>query len=249
MEERESTFPSEWEIPWTNEQVARLWDYYSRTPPYADMYFSKVFGAQILKACSLPLSAELDVLDFGCGPGFLWDHLRMLGARWAYTGVDFSSNSVRDLQHKAAGVSGFVRATHITSLPMGFGKHTFDVVLLVEVVEHLVDAHLNATLQEASRLLKRGGTMVITTPNREDLGRAKKICPNCSAVFHEWQHVRSWSKEALTDYVRAYGFATRSAKELDFAVSGIMGRLVRLGRRLAHGPRRAPHLLMTFSKQ
>lgn len=246
MEERDSAVP-EWEIPWSDEQVARLWNYYSRTLPHA--YFSKLFGARILKHCGLPLSTPLHVLDFGCGPGFLWDHLRSLNARWIYTGADFSPDSVHSLEHKAAGVSGFAEARHIRSLPTTFADNSFDAILLIEVVEHLRDDHLQATLKEASRLLKSGGTIVITTPNQEDLGRSKKMCPNCGATFHEWQHVRSWSKETLAECVAQYGLALRTAKELDFSAYGIKGRLVALGRRFIEGRRDPPHLLMTFSKQ
>lgn len=245
MEERNNPL-REWEIPWTDEQVARLWNYYSRTMPYA--YFSKLFGARILKQCGLPLSRPLRVLDFGCGPGFLWDHLRSLGARWTYSGVDFSPDSVRSVEQKAAGMTRFAGARHISALPAPFADDSFDAVLLVEVVEHLRDDHLQATLKEASRVLKPGGTLVISTPNREDLGRSKKLCPNCGATFHEWQHVRSWSKETLAECVLQYGFARRSAKELDFSAYGIKGRLVALGRRLVEGRRTPPHLLMTFSR-
>ena len=31
-------------IEWTDEKVSRLWNYYSHTPPYSEMYFAKVLG-------------------------------------------------------------------------------------------------------------------------------------------------------------------------------------------------------------
>lgn len=40
-------------IVWTDEKVARLWDYYTRT---GTPYFSQMHGREILKATGLPLN-------------------------------------------------------------------------------------------------------------------------------------------------------------------------------------------------
>jgi hypothetical protein len=42
-------------LEWMDEKVSRLWDYYARTHPYCDIYFSKVFGDRILKKSGLPV--------------------------------------------------------------------------------------------------------------------------------------------------------------------------------------------------
>lgn len=239
---------SEHRIEWDDTKVSRLWDYYSRTPPYADIYFSKVFGERILRNSGLSFERCISVLDFGSGPGFIWEHVRKLGIRWDYAGLDFSSDSVRKLNEKAAGHSQFKGGIHVRQLPTEFPDNHFDAVLLIEVVEHLRDEHLSGTLEEIWRVLKPGGVVVITTPNEEDLTLATKFCPECGAIFHEWQHVRSWSATTLSDYLQSSGFALRFATPIDFSEYGLLGTLVAKARRIVTGRHKRPHLIASFEK-
>ena len=235
-------------IQWTDQQVSRLWDYYSRTPPYSEIYFSKRFGDQLLKRSGLPLDEDLRVLDFGCGPGFIWDHLQALNARCEYTGIDFSPDSIRKLSEKASGQSRFGGAHVITGLTTPFPDATFDGVLLFEVVEHLKDEYLNATLREISRVLKQSGVLVISTPNDEDLRASTRFCPECGAIFHDWQHVRKWTVESLRERLKSYGFEIRAAQTLDFSAQGARGQVMRFARRLI-GRKVNPHMIASFQKK
>ncbi len=64
-------------IEWTNEKISRLWNYYSQNSPYNEEYFSKKVGKDIILKTEKIIGSINDkiVLDFGCGPGFLIDHL------------------------------------------------------------------------------------------------------------------------------------------------------------------------------
>lgn len=234
-------------IEWTDEKVSRLWNYYSRTPPYCDAYFSKVYGDRILKKSGLPLQQDLRVLDFGCGPGFIWEHLHALDSRWEYTGLDFSPDSVQKMTQKAKGNPRFAGVQHVTQLPTVLPDTHFDVVLLFEVVEHLKDEYLDGTLREAARVLKQGGVLVITTPNEEDLNASTRFCPDCGAVFHEWQHVRNWSVDSLAAHLQQNGFELRVAHTLDFAAQGALKRAVWWGRKML-GRKVNPHMVSVFQK-
>lgn len=203
------------EIEWDDSKVSRLWDYYSRTPPYSEMYFAKSAGHHVLRASGLPLRESLEVLDFGCGPGFIWEHLKKMGSNWKYTALDFSSNSIKTIIENASGHENFRGAIHVNSLPTNLPRDHFDVVLLFEVVEHLNDYYLDSTLIEIYQLLKKGGVAVVTTPNEENLSKLKMFCPECGAIFHKFQHVRSWSVSSLTDQIIRYGFRLQMAKSLD----------------------------------
>jgi 2-polyprenyl-3-methyl-5-hydroxy-6-metoxy-1,4-benzoquinol methylase len=238
---------SEHPINWDSQKVSRLWDYYSRTPRYSESYFSKVFGDLILRRCGLPLHQPLDVLDFGCGPGYIWEHMLKLEVRWHYMALDFSSVSVANVERKAQSHLQFKGAKHITKLPTELPPETFDAVLLIEVVEHLDDEHLGYTLRETARLLRNGGAVVITTPNNEDLATSTKLCPECGAVFHEWQHVRSWSLNSLDDQLTEHGFKRHIALTLDFSARGIVGQTIRLARVVLRKPR-APHIIAVYHK-
>lgn len=243
----------EHEIKWDDDKVSRLWDYYSRTPPYSEIYFSKLFGHHILRQSGLPLKTSLEVLDFGCGPGFIWDHLQGIGSNWQYTALDFSPNSVKRLKEKASGNKKFRGAQHVRSLPTDLPALQFDVILLFEVVEHLNDDYLSDTLAEVARLLKKGGVVVISTPNEEDISKSRKFCPECGAIFHEYQHVRNWSVDTLTTCLKSYGFDLRMAKTLDFTTQdftamGLFRKFKRIAHRLLKGNLTVPHMVAVFQK-
>jgi SAM-dependent methyltransferase len=242
------------EIEWNDSQVSRLWNYYACTPPYSELYFARRFGRLLLAAAGLPPRERLEVLDFGCGPGFMWDHIRDLGANWHYTGLDFSADSVAQLAARAQAQPGFRAAQLARELPTALPDASFDVVLLIEVVEHLDDRYLDGTLREAARLLKRGGVLVVSTPNEEDLSLSRKFCPSCGAIFHEWQHVRSWSVATLRDCLAGHGFAQVKHVTTDFEARGfgtvsLVARVRRLGRRLLGMRVTRPHMLAVFQKR
>jgi len=236
-------------IVWDDAKVSRLWNYYSKTPPYSDVYFSKVFGDLILKRSRLPIDTSLNILDFGCGPGFIWEHIVKLQAKWNYTGIDFSPESVQKTSQKGAGHTQFIEAEHITTLPTKYPKEQFDAVLLLEVVEHLTDDYLNGTLNEIGRVIKRGGVLVISTPNEEDLSKSSKFCPECGAIFHEWQHIRNWSIDTLATKLADHGFSLEFAETHDFRVRNLFQKLLRLARKLKGGAVNNPHMIAVFRKK
>ena len=147
---------------------------------------------------------------------------------------------------KGAGHDRFKGVSHIRGLPTEFPDHHFDAVLLLEVVEHLTDEHLNGRLNEVFRLLKPGGVVVITTPNDEDLSVAAKHCPECGAIFHEWQHVRSWNATTLAGHMGGFGFVSQFASPTDFWEHGLIGTAMVKARRILTGRRKRPHLIGTF---
>lgn len=253
MENEKSTVFKEHEIEWDDKKVSQLWNYYSRTPPYSEIYFSKLFGHHILRQSGLPLRESLVVLDFGCGPGFIWDHLKRMGAHWQYTALDFSPDSIKKVIEKANGHENFSGAKQVSSLPAELPDSHFDVVLLFEVAEHLNDTYLDGTLAEVARLLKKGGVVVISTPNEEDLSKSQKFCPECGAIFHEFQHVRSWCVSSLTDRLTQHGFSLRMAKTLDFTAQdftthGLFRKVKRTAQRLLKKDPGKPHMVAVFQK-
>ncbi|MCS6997629.1 MAG: methyltransferase domain-containing protein [Casimicrobiaceae bacterium] len=234
-------------IQWNETTVARLWNWYSRTSPFRDLYFAKRFGDLILRRSGLAPSAPLRILDFGCGPGFLWDHFKHVGVRWHYVGADFSADSIAQLESKARGAHGFAGAYRVERLPLPLPTASFDAAFLVEVVEHLDDAQLAPILGEMHRLLKPGGRLVISTPNSEDLSQSMRLCPECGAIFHEWQHVRSWEAESLSEYMRRFGFRPVRVRPEDFFARGAHRMAFNALRRALRGTSK-PHLLGIFAR-
>ncbi len=232
-------------IKWDDATVARLWNWYARTAPFRDLYFARRFGDQILRASGLPAGEPLTVLDFGCGPGFLYDHVRGAGARWTYIGADFSADSARQLRERAGGDPQFGGAHHLTALPVPLPDASVDAAFLVEVVEHVEDDYLLPTLREMRRLLKPDGRLVISTPNGENLAASMRLCPECGAIFHEWQHVRSWNAGSLAACLRGEGFVAERLAAHDFFGSDPLRALFYAMRRAVKREAR-PHLLGVF---
>jgi 2-polyprenyl-3-methyl-5-hydroxy-6-metoxy-1,4-benzoquinol methylase len=146
-------------------------------------------------------------VDVGCGGGHLMQFLMQHGMD--VYGADQSPISVEKVNAQFAGMTHFKGATVGTSdLPDAVA----DTVFMVEVVEHLDEAALTGALDEARRLLKPGGHLVLTTPNEENLDANKIMCPNCLAVFHQVQHVRSWSADALARRATVHGFECRTSE-------------------------------------
>ena len=104
----------------------------------------------------------LDVVDIGCGGGTYSKAFLELGAR-TVTGVDFSAEMVRTATELVPGAS-FVQGDAVaTGLPDGCA----DVVFERALVHHVHDRQ--AAAQEAMRLLRPGGTVVIQDRTPDDV--------------------------------------------------------------------------------
>jgi len=205
------------EIEWTPEQVARFWDYQSHRPSATANYFSIGHGMLIAKR-TLPRVVKQKsarILDFGCGTGHFLKFVSQLRPDLQLHGADFSSESICIAQSICASIEPPPDLRTLSSLPTSWASESFDAVFSLEVVEHLSNTALETMLAEIHRLLRNGGYAVITTPNDEDLEQLHTCCPNCGSTFHIWQHVRSWSRESLTEFMSRHGFALVSASNTE----------------------------------
>lgn len=208
----------EHKIEWDDEKVSRLWSFYSKNYPYNEMYFTKVFGKDILKRTKKIIKSFDDkvVLDFGCGPAFFIDHMVDLCINpKKYIGLDFSKDSVSIVDRKE--VRSFEKeGILVRSMPSPVKEGSVDVCFLIEVLEHLNEIYLENTLKEIHRLLKVGGKLIITTPNSEDLDFSNNFCPECGCIYHRFQHVRTWTKSSLEQKLRLFSFTKVDIVETNF---------------------------------
>ena len=110
---------------------------------------------------ALPLNG-LNILDVGCGGGLIAEPLARLGA--SVLGIDASPQNIETATAHAqrSGVNIEYRATTPEEFA-GFGQ-TFDVVVALEVVEHVHD--VNLFLEACSIMTDREGTIILATLNR-----------------------------------------------------------------------------------
>ena len=106
--------------------------------------------------------AGLRILDIGCGGGLLSEPMARLGA--AVVGADAAPRNIPVAQIHAQQSGLTIDYRHTTAEALAAAGEQFDVVLNMEVVEHVSDplAYLTACRQ----LLKPGGLMICSTLNR-----------------------------------------------------------------------------------
>ena len=117
------------------------------------------------------LSAGADVLDIGCGPGWLWAEGRdVFPGALSLILADFSPGMVADAVKAAeaagryAGVEGVV--ADASKLP--FADASFDAVLACHMLYHVPDARI--ALGELKRVLRPGGILAVTTNLEGNMG-------------------------------------------------------------------------------
>jgi 2-polyprenyl-3-methyl-5-hydroxy-6-metoxy-1,4-benzoquinol methylase len=221
-------------LEWTDELVGRFWDYQSTHRQ--DEYFTRRFGQRIVEETRRHIPTAAKICDFGCGAGYL---TAFLAQRFKIAGYDFSTTSVEATRHRLKGAPNFLGAYVCTDPSPMHG--TFDAVYLVETVEHLLVGQEASTMKMVGDMLGPGGSVIVTTPNAEKLDSSMVYCPCCQHEFHRWQHVRSFSKEDLIEFMDKYGFSLREIFSTDFSAVGFWPSLKKHLRQLLG--RKNPHLV------
>jgi 2-polyprenyl-6-hydroxyphenyl methylase/3-demethylubiquinone-9 3-methyltransferase len=110
---------------------------------------------------SLKSLERLRILDIGCGAGLLSEPLARLGAQ--VIGIDPSESNIAAAKVHAARSNVLIDYRATTVEEMG-NLERFDIVLAMEVIEHVTDVGL--FLQRCATLMKPQGMMVVSTLNR-----------------------------------------------------------------------------------
>lgn len=100
-------------------------------------------------------------LDIGCGPGVMVEGLRSRGHE--VCGIDLAENMIRECRNRFGSNSGMRFETgKIEAIPAE--NEEFDLIICMGVVEYLPDDEI--AIREMRRVLKPGGTVLISCPNR-----------------------------------------------------------------------------------
>jgi 2-polyprenyl-3-methyl-5-hydroxy-6-metoxy-1,4-benzoquinol methylase len=201
---------------WTPEIISRFWNYVGEQPYQQDLCFSKQVGKGILQFLieSRSLREGMATLDYGCGPGFLLQHLLSQGL--ICYGVDYSSKQIYLVNKNFSDIPSWRGASVAFYPPLPFPDASFDLIICVEVLEHLMPEMQEAIPLEIIRLLKPNGRALFTTPNNEDLDRNKVYCPFCETRFHKRQHLHSLNSSLMFSMLQSFGFNILFCESLDF---------------------------------
>ncbi len=196
-------------LDWTDEKVGRFWNHRNGNPDYDDTWFTQQVGDAIIKFANKHQPIRGKILDYGTGKGFLLGHILRNFPGVELYACDFTDSLVHEVAAKYKSYPAFKGCELLTTIPSSYQENTFDMVFLIETIEHLTDNYLHGTLQEINRILKPGGVIVITTPNEEKLEKTFVHCTDCGATFHHMQHVRSWNTSKLSRLAEQFKFSTR----------------------------------------
>jgi 2-polyprenyl-6-hydroxyphenyl methylase / 3-demethylubiquinone-9 3-methyltransferase len=156
---------------------------------------------------------DLGILDIGCGGGIVCEPLARLGAE--VTGADADANAITAAKAHAA--QGGLDIRYLDS-PAEDIKGRFDVVLALEIIEHVEDPA--AFVQSVSKLVKPGGLAIFSTLNRT----VKSYALGILAAEHllRWvpRGTHTWGKfvtpAELSHYARQSGLAPQDVSGLIF---------------------------------
>ena len=105
-----------------------------------------------------PLTAGSVLLEVGCGEGYGTDLLTRSAQR--VLGIDYDATTIAHARNRYPAAQ-FVRA-NLAALPVASGA--VDVVATLQVIEHVWDH--GEFVDECRRVLRPGGRLMVTTPNR-----------------------------------------------------------------------------------
>ena len=157
----------------------------------------------------------LDILDIGCGGGLISEPMARLGG--SVTGVDASEKNIKVAQLHAK--NNNLNINYQNKSPENMKDYEkFDVILNLEVVEHVED--VNLYIGSCFKLLKKGGIMFTATLNRSLISYFKAIIG--AEYILRWLPIgtHDWNKflkpEELEKLLQDKKFSTVDIKGLEF---------------------------------
>lgn len=166
-----------------------------------------------------PRSGER-ILDCGCGMGFT---LRVLAQLYDCDlfGVERNPQTARRARSEVGGLGVRVARADATHLP--FGDDTFDKVLMTEVLEHIPDEQ--AALREIRRVLRPGGSYVLSVPNAnypfwwDPINKMLELVFDTHFPSHIWwlagiwaDHERLYTTDSIREALRRADFGVEDVR-------------------------------------
>lgn len=140
------------------------------------------------------------IIDFGCGRGWLSNKLRTYGE---VTGIEPVANVVEYGRELYPNLKLVVGSLELLT------KHNPDLIVSSEVIEHIPDNQKAAFFQAFYDALKPGGFSVITTPRQEALQDWLKI-KTVNQPVEEWL-----TEEEVKKYALMAGFTVKKSSRIN----------------------------------
>jgi 2-polyprenyl-6-hydroxyphenyl methylase/3-demethylubiquinone-9 3-methyltransferase len=154
-------------------------------------YITRQIAAEFERDLTRPRPFEgLRLLDIGCGGGLLSEPMARLGA--TVVGADAAARNIPVAQVHAEAQGLQIDYRHTTAEALAAAGESFDVVLAMEIVEHVADAA--AFVATCHDLMRPGGLMIASTINRNGKSFMAAI------VGAEW--IMRWLPKGTHDWAK-----------------------------------------------
>lgn len=176
-------------------------------------YGRQIIGAWTRRYISSLESNDIKVLDIGCGHGFDLENInKNSGKDLKMFGIEIWPEYASKAREKGINVS----IIDIESEKFPFEDNYFDLIVINQVLEHTKEIFY--IINEANRILKTGGRLIIGVPNLAALHNRILLCigkqPACIKL--ESAHVRGFTKKALISFVENRGFTKKNFSGSNF---------------------------------
>jgi SAM-dependent methyltransferase len=172
--------------------------------------------ALMLKQVLRDVASPASIVDIGCGDGAATAAAARVNPGHRFVGLDWSADALRHA--RARGLTLIRAEVEPTGLPIASGRA--DVVVMSELIEHLLDP--DSALEEARRVLKPGGTLLLSTPNLAAWYNRGLLALGVQPLFTEVSlrgvfgrpgtqvagHLRLFTARALVGLLAARGFGS-----------------------------------------
>ena len=177
----------------------------------------------------LPTHQDSRILDFGCGAGRMLEWLRDACGYTCLGGVDVSPGQVA-----FARSIGLDVAESPDPVAWLRAQPPYDIIFIIDVLEHLPEETVAATLQAAHVSLKQNGSLVIRVPNASAAFATRYR-------YHDPTHMRLYTELSLRthliatgyDEIRVLGDDVWAVRSVSGAVRLAMRSISRLSQRFA----------------
>ncbi len=151
-------------------------------------------------------------LDIGCGPGTFIGTLP--SEECESTGIDIAAAQIAYAEAHHGGPKR--RFQVVAAGPLPFEADAFDVVSMIELIEHLPHERNMELLGEALRVIRPGGRILVSTPNYRSLWPwIEKLAARFGAMDYGEQHITRYHRHSLANLMAESG-------AIDVTVEGYM---------------------------
>jgi SAM-dependent methyltransferase len=150
------------------------------------------FHAQLAQQVSALAPSE--VLEVGCGEGFVFKALREHGVGCPLTGIDLSEDAIAEARQRVPSATFAVQ----DALELARAGRTFDVVLMLEVLEHIPEPE--RMLPVLASIARRA--LIVSVPWEPffrglNLMRGKHV----TALGNDPEHINHWGRASFKRFM------------------------------------------------